>query len=94
MYGDQSREFVCGSWGLKLLMIRVGGLGFTVMVIVTIAHLLGSPWWETKTTCRVNSTNHKKAQKIQPPPQKKKIKLVEIKFDNLGGLSIQQLLLM
>lgn len=32
--------------GRKGLMI--GRLAFTVVVIVTMAHLLGSPWWETK----------------------------------------------
>ena len=51
----------------------IGRLDFTVVVIVTMAHLLGSPWWETKTTCRVNcpQNNHKKAHTIQtphPPP--------------------------
>ena len=58
--------------GRKGLMI--GRLAFTVVVIVTMAHLLGSPWWETKTTCRVNCPQiiRKLIQYNPPPPKKKK----------------------
>ena len=64
--------------GRKGLMI--GRLAFTVVVIVTMAHLLGSPWWETKTTCRVNCPQIiRKLIRYNPPPpfpppQKKKIR--------------------